>query len=89
MTTPVDKLSYDQGQIIGQGRYGTTVFKGFYDEDGDDDKKQQPVAVKRIQKIYVNDNTSTAKHEVEMMQKAANHPNVLRYIFFEMDANFL
>jgi len=80
-------LSYDQGQIIGQGRYGTTVFKGFYYEDEDDDKKS--VAVKRIQRIYVKDNSSTVEHEVEMMQKAANHPNVLRYIFFEMDTNFL
>ena len=90
MTTRVDKLSYDQYRIIGQGRYGTSVFKGFYYEDEADDKKQQPVAVKRIHKTYLKDDvTSTVKNEVEMMRATAYHPNVLRYIFFELDTNFL
>lgn len=96
MTTIVDKLSYDPKEIIGRGGNGTTVFKGFYYEDptihggaDHDEEQKKQVAIKRIQRSYVEGDESIIKHEVDLMLKVGNHPNILRYIHSEMDINYL
>ena len=84
MATHVGKLNYNQKKIIGRGSYGTIVFQGFvlglYEKD-------RPAAVKRYQRSHVNE--SLFNWEVELMKKASDHPNILRYIRTERDANFL
>ena len=69
MTSRVNKLSYDQKEIIGRGGNGTTVFKGFYYEDptipggaDHDEENKKQVAIKRIQKSYVENDESIIKH---------------------------
>jgi len=76
-------LSYDQKEIIGRGGNGTTVFKGFYYKN----KKQ--VAIKRIQRSYLENDESIVKKEVELLLKVDYHPNILHYIHLEMDINYL
>jgi len=96
MTTIIQKLSYDQKEIIGRGGNGTTVFKGFYYEDPPifgganyDEEYTKQVAIKRIQKSYVEGDESIVKHEVNLMLKVGHHPNILRYIHSEIDINYL
>ena len=96
MTTEVGQLAFDQKKIIGHGSNGTNVFKGFYYKDptilgnpaSDDDNKKK-VAIKRILRTYVNSDENIINHEVELMLKVGHHPNILRYIWFEKDINFL
>jgi len=78
ITARVGHLSYDPKSIIGRGSYGTTVFKGIH---------LGPVAVKRILRNEVND--SAIQIEVELMKKAIDHPNILRYYCTEMNDDFL
>ena len=91
MTTIVDKLRYDQKEIIGRGGNGTTVFSGsiLEGDDADDDKIKKKVAIKRIQRSYAQNDESTIKREVELMLKVGHHPNILRYIHSEMDINYM
>ena len=91
MTTRIGKLNFDPNKIIGRGSFGTFVFKGFYSDStlgallfG----SGQPVAIKRIQKIHLNE--STIQQEVELMQKTGNdHPNILKLFWTEMNADYL
>ncbi len=86
MTSIFHKLSYDPKEIIGRGGNGTTVFKGFYYEyptinrgaDHNEEKKKQ-VAIKRIQRSYVEGDESIIKHEVDLMITVGHHPNILRW----------
>ena len=96
METRVGKLSYNKKEIVGRGGNGTTVFKGFYYEDPPisgganyDEKYTKQVAIKRIQKSYVENDERIVKHEVGLMLKVGHHPNILRYIHSEMDINYL
>jgi len=79
MTRVIGKLSYDPKDIIGQGAFGI-VFSGFY-------AQSTPVAIKRIS-IDLN-NKSTTQSEVELMIKAKDHPNILRYISKETTDDFM
>ncbi len=90
MATIVDKLRYDQKEIICLGGNGTTVFSGSILEGGDDDDKiKKKGAIKRIQRSYAQTDESTIKREVELMLKVGHHPNILRYIHSEMDINYM
>ena len=77
----VGKLSYDSSKHFGNGAFGF-VFAGYFG--------RKKVAVKRIQKQHVDTNhTSLMPLEAELMQAADDHPNILRYICTEQDANFV
>lgn len=73
-----DKLRYDSREenILGKGRHGI-VFPGYLTVDGGSKK----VAVKRLQRHDLNQHS--IKHEVDMMLKAKDHPNILHYMFRE------
>jgi len=83
MSTKVGKLSYDPAKILGRGRCGT-VFSGFHHVS---DQKSTPVAVKRVEKSLVNE--SAIRKEEDLLKRASNHPNILKYIHTEMNAEFL
>ena len=71
------KLRYDPYYVIGRGRYGPTVFSGILED--------RPVAVKRVP---INDVTL---RQLEITKEAAkdDHPNILRLICTEINADFL
>ncbi len=71
-------LSYNTKQILGRGTFGI-VFHGFIEVT--------PVAVKRILKSEPE--APSIELEVELMQKAKYHPNILRYICTERDKTFM
>lgn len=79
MTTKIGDVRFDQKTIIGRGSYGNTVFKGFYID--------KAVAVKRVLRSEVNE--QAVQQEVELMKKAKDHPNVLRYICTDTNDDFL
>ena len=92
MTKRVGKLSFanQKENIVGQSSKGTIVFKGFYYEDhGNQDGNKKQVAIKRIQRLTIDDDEIIGNHEVGLMQKAGKHPNILRYICFEKDEDFV
>lgn len=78
----VGKLSYDPNKLAGRGRFGT-VFKCLFTTD-----TAILAAVKRIQKSDVANKESFLR-EVEIMQKGSSHPNILRFICTEENAEFL
>lgn len=85
----MDRLSYDSTVIIGKGTVGN-VFKGSYRKNllgAVFGFANLSVAVKRIQKSHLADETAINR-EVEPMLQAGDHPNILRYICTEMDDNF-
>lgn len=69
------KIECDSRQILGRGLYGT-VFRGIYED--------RPVAVKRIQKIDLED----ANFREEKALKKLRHPNVIRLVQIEEDDIF-
>ena len=79
----VGNLSYDMKTVHGRGRF-STVFHGSLEINNGTSKA---VAVKRIQNSEPE--APFIQREVELMQKVGDHPNVLRYIYSEMDSNFL
>jgi len=83
MATQVGKVHYNSRIIVGEGSYGTIVFRGFlglYEND-------KSVAVKRIQRGKGKE--TFIKQEVELLKKASDHSNILRFIRTEIDTNFL
>jgi len=74
-----EELSYDPNDKIGQGTFGI-VYSGFYSQSS-------PVAVKQIQIGYFNEDE--VKREVEIMKIAHKHCNILKYIHFEKNADYL
>lgn len=84
MAVRVGKLNYNQGKVVGRGSSGIYVFRGFLGLHEND----RPVAVKRTQR-GPNLDESLIQPEVELMKKANDHPNILRYIRQESDSNFL
>jgi len=72
-------LSYDEGVILGRGSF-SFVYLGFLKDNS------KTVAVKRIQNS--ESETHSIRREVELMQRADDHPNILRYICTEKDDYF-
>ena len=73
------KLSYNAKDFIGQGGNGTIVFSGLFEG-------VKPVAIKRIQHDDIN--RSLIDKEAKIMLTVSDHPNILRYFFYETDENF-
>lgn len=99
MTTRVNSLLFDEKDILGQGSFAI-VFSGirryvlestrYYNCTARTPFFELPVAVKRLQKVaYTSDTTRNILQEVELMQKAGDHPNILTYIFTEENDHFL
>lgn len=83
MAIRVGQLNYNPMKIVGRGSFGTIVYQGLLGlYDGG------PVAVKRIQRDNYLDESET-QCEAELMKRAGNHPNILRYIHQEKNENFL
>ncbi len=81
----VGNLSYDTSRKLGEGKFGTLVFSGFYG-----DESNNPVAVKRVQIMsYLPDELDTLQREVKLMQKARYHVNILRCIGTAMNEDYL
>lgn len=80
MTKVVGQLRYESSSTLGKGFY-SIVYSGFYSEFN------IPVAIKRVEKGRANEDD--AKKEVNLMKIAHDHSNILKYICFEMDADFL
>ncbi len=76
----IGKLSFDREQIIGEGGFGK-VYEGLFED-------VKRVAVKRFQKSGKVDGPSI-KLEAELMLKANEHPNILRYFCYEVDDDFV
>ncbi len=72
-------LSYDEGVILGRGSF-SFVYLGFLKDNS------KTVAVKRIQNS--ESETHSIQWEVELMQRADGHLNILRYICTEKDDYF-
>jgi len=78
--TAGDKLKYNKKKILGKGGFAT-VFEGLFEGS-------KPVAIKRFQTSDVENESSILK-EAELMLKANDHPNILRYYCMEMTDDFL
>lgn len=78
----VGDLSFDTSKVLGQGSFGA-VYSGFHRNE------DKPVAVKRVLIQSNNRSTKLLKREVELMQQASNHLNILRYICTETDVDFM
>lgn len=88
-TTTVGKLRYFPTKILGRGSFGT-VFSGFYVySDGSIFRpaKSTLVAVKRVERGLIDE--SVIRREEELMKKATDHPNILKLVHTEMNAEFL
>ncbi len=73
-------LKYDPNRRIGDGRFGI-VFHGLFEE-------KDVVAVKRFQLAQLEDQ-NTVKREANLLLKANDHPNILRYFCTEIDQDFM
>ncbi len=78
----VGDLSYDTKTILGEGSFGTLVFSGFY-------RNEKAIAVKRVQKYYLQDELDILQWEVELMNAASDHPNILRCICTATNDDYL
>lgn len=78
-------LSYYPEKMIGEGRFGT-VYEGRF--RATPDGKENTVAVKRILKRHGQDESMILK-EVELVEKAGEHPNILHVIATEKNDDFL
>lgn len=72
----VGELSYDRQNLIGRGDFGIMVFEGLF-------QNKLPVAIKRIM-IW-----NPHEKEFEVMSRAGNHKNILRYFCKEITEDFL
>jgi len=75
-------LSYDTSKLLGEGSFGTLVFTGFH-------RNVSAVAVKRVQKYYLQDELDILRWEVELMNAASDHPNILRCICTTTNDDYL
>lgn len=82
MVKTIGQLEYEDSfeKHIGRGSFGVT-FSGFYISSDN----RQLVAVKIIKKSQHD----VRQMEIEVMEKASGHPNILRYICKEEDDDFL
>jgi len=79
-------LSYDLGQVIGRGSY-SIVFKGLISNRHS--KSPKSVAVKRLQRINIMLHKSISEFKTELILKCGEHPNILEYLFVEIDNDFM
>lgn len=90
MKIKVRMLSYNPNKILGEGSLGNNVFKGLLKRDtllGTVLGPSKLVAIKRIQKsrFKLDDN----KQELEILKNLPDHPNILRYLWTEIDKDFV
>ncbi len=76
-----EKLRCDQKRSIGNGRFGF-VFYGLFEDT-------KLVAVKRFQRVQIIDDEEKIKREAQLLLKASDHPNILRYFCTEMNDDFM
>jgi len=85
----VGKLIYEPSNVIGQGSFGIScVFSGLHSETYLEAMlgSGKPVAIKRVQ----SNNEFNVQQEIkELMQNVSDHPNVLRILWTEMEADHL
>lgn len=87
-----DQLSYDPKNILGRGSFGI-VFKGHLESKMGNNRNssrgsdKRAVAVKRFQNSEIE--AIALQREVVLMQRAGDHPNILRYICTEKDDDFM
>lgn len=77
----VGKVRYDPENCIGNGCIGY-VFHGLFEGT-------KPVAVKRFQMVQMIKDSDAINRESELLLKASDHPNILRYFCTEMDMDFM
>ena len=85
----IGKLIYDPNKIIGHGSFGTScVFSGLHSETYLEAMlgSGKPVAIKRLQ---MNNESNIQQEFKEIMQKVSDHPNILRLLWTEMEADYL
>jgi len=75
-----DKLTYDAEIELGRGGYAI-VYEGLLL------KGSEKVAVKRILKDHINQPLITG--ETKIMLRVNDHQNILRYVCYDTDDNFL
>ncbi len=75
----IGKVSYDREKMIGRGCFAS-VYEGLFEG-------LKKVAVKRL--LKTKDDESAIKREAELMLKANEHQNILRYFCYEMNEDFL
>jgi len=83
MQTVSSFLSYNETIKLGQGTY-SYVYQGLLKYI---DGSSKAVAVKRIQNIEPE--ASFIQREKEVMKRAGDHKNILRYLLIEQDEDFL
>lgn len=71
----VGKILYDRKCEIGEGSFGTKVFKGLLGN--------REVAVKKMLKH------ADAQAEIDMLEKVDSHENIIRYFIHEEKGNFI
>lgn len=69
-------VQIDKHKILGYGDKGTVIYEGMF--------KKKEVAVKRI----LQANETLAKKEIEVLVQI-EHPNVIKYIYFEEIKNYI
>jgi len=77
--TPIHKLTHNKEKQI-YNCNGVFVYQGLFEG-------KKPVAIKRFQRSSQID--ELVKNEAELLLKANDHVNILRYFCYEMDENFL
>ncbi len=75
------ELSYNPKDIIGRGGFAN-VYRGLH-------HSSRPVAIKRVQRNYGEDESAIMQREVDLMKKAGGHSNIVECIHTEMNAEFL
>lgn len=76
--TPIHKLTVNKEKGI-YNCYGVFVYQGLFEG-------KKPVAIKRFQRSSQID--ELVKNEAELLLKATDHVNILRYYCYEMDEHF-
>ncbi len=70
----VGKLKFFRENTLGHGSYGTTVFKGMFENT-------ISVAIKRVDILR-------ATVEIDILRRAHIHPNIVNYYITEFDDDF-
>ncbi len=86
------KLSYDPSKGMFEGTFSTVChgklrrpnFLGFYFG-----RSSKLVAVKQIKKAQLNIESVDIDQEMSIIEKAGDHPNILRYTYHVMNIDFL
>jgi len=90
-TKRVEKISYDPNTVLGKGSF-SYVYRGILELNHNNESRinERPlaVAVKRLQ-YSTQKEANAIQREIELMQKACDHPNILRYICTEKNIDFV